>query len=219
LGFDPEITMRRTSIERVGEDLAVMRRAMGFGFPFEWEHVWACLALALVGATVAAITLGTGISARPAVSGSTGHLAYVSLLVAPVFLVLGVMAGMARRRRAASPLFWREQRHAWTVALVIVPLYVGFVVLAVRSGLAAGTLTSTTLFLAGLFGLSAAIFDSSQRYTLGFAVSTLLAGALAPWARYERAGLLVGGWLVVGGVSTAILMARQLRNGAAHVAD
>ncbi len=210
--------MSEAKLERVREDLEVMRQAMGLRLPFEWEHVWACIAFAIVGVVIAAITSGTGISVKPAVPGSAFHLAYIGLLVVPVCLVLGVLTWVARRRREVAPLFWREHRQWWTVAAVIVPLYVGFTVWGVRNGLSAGTLTAATFFLAGLFALAAAIPDRSKRYTLGFAVSTVLAGAVTPWVGYESAGLLVGGWLVLGGISTAIVMARQLRSGGEHVA-
>ncbi len=211
--------MSDSRLDRVREDLAVMRQAVGLGLPFEWEHAWACLALACVGVTVAVITAVTGISAKPAAPGSASHLAYIGLLLVPVALALGLMATFAHRRREVAPLFWREQRHSWVAAVVIVPLYLGFTVWGVKNRLSAGTLTAATFFLAGVFSVAAAISDRGRRYTLGFGVSTMLAGAICPWVGYEGAGLLVGGWLAFGGVSTAIVMARQLRCEVKHVAD
>jgi hypothetical protein len=79
-------------------------------------------------------------------------------------------------------------------------------------------LTAATFFLAGLFMLAPAVSDRGKRYTLGYAVSTMLAGTIAPWAGYGSAGLLAGGWLVLGGLSTAVIMAWQLRGGGGHVA-
>ena len=103
------------------------------------------------------------------------------------------------------------------MVFLTIPLYIGFTVWVVKSGLSASTLTAATFFLAGLFTLAAAISDRSKRYTLGFAASTMLAGVIAPWASYESAGLLAGGWLILGGLSTAIVMAWQLRSGVEHV--
>ncbi|WP_165235191.1 hypothetical protein [Aquisphaera insulae] len=211
--------MSDSSLDRVREDLAVMRRAVGLGHPFEWEHVWACLALACVGGALAVITAVTGISVKPAAPGSASHLAYLGLLLVPVALALGLMATLGHRRKEAAPLFWREQRHSWVAAVVVVPLYVGFTIWGVKNGLAAGTLTAATFFLAGLFSVAAAVSERDRRYTLGFGLSTLLAGAICPWVGYEGAGLLVGGWLALGGVSTAIVMARQLRSGVEHATD
>ena len=44
----------------------------------------------------------------------------------------------------------------------------------------------------------------------------MLAGFVAPLATYESAGLLVGGWLFCGGLSTALMMARQFRGTSMH---
>ncbi len=71
--------MSEANLDRVREDLAVMRQAMGRGLPFEREHVWACLALVVVGVVIVAITIGTGISVKPAVPGSAAHLAWIPM--------------------------------------------------------------------------------------------------------------------------------------------
>ncbi len=172
-----------------------MKQAMGFRLPFDWEHVWACLAISAVGVVVAVITAGTNISATPVVRGSAAHWAYISLVAIPAFLVLGVMTMISRHRREVAPFFWRESRQSWFIGAVAVPLYLGFAVWLVRNGLSAGALTACTLFLSGLFPLMTAIADRSRRYFLGWGVSTVLVGAIAPLASYGSAGLLAGGWL------------------------
>jgi hypothetical protein len=205
--------MSESNLDRVREDLAAMRQALGLRPPFEREYVWLSLSLGLVGIAIAALTAWTDISARPATPGSTAHWAYIALIVTPVFLVLAVMSVIARRRKGEAPLAWRDLRVSWVVAAIALPLYLGFISWAGRTGLSAAALTAATLFLAGLFSLMAAIPDRSRWYTLGWAVSTLLAGVCAPVASYENAGLVVGGWLFLGGFSTAAIMARQLRSG------
>jgi hypothetical protein len=209
--------MSETSLEQVRGDLAVMRQALGLRLPFEWEHVWACLALSALGFAIAAITAGTNIAVTPVVRGSAAHWAYIGLLVVPVSLVLGVMSVVAWRRKGDAPFFWRENRQSWSVAAVAVPLFIGFTVWTIRSGLSAGTLTSAMLFAAGLYPLMTAVADKCSRYMLGWAVSTMLAGAAAPFAGYPGAGILAGGWLVLGGLSTAVIMAWQLRTEGKYV--
>lgn len=210
--------MSEKSLEQVREDLAVMRQALGLGLPFEREHVWTCLALSAVGMAVAAITGGTNIAATPVVRGSAAHWAYIGLLVVPVCLVLGVMTVVARCRREDAPSFWCEIRQSWAVAAIAVPLFIGFTIWTMMSGLSAGTLTAATLFLAGMYLLMTAVAGRSKRYMLGWAVSTILAGVIAPLASYESAGILAGGWLILGGLSTATIMAWQLRSVNEHVA-
>jgi hypothetical protein len=130
-----------------------------------------------------------------------------------------MLAAVAHRRKDAAPLLWWESRRAWSVAAVAVPLYVSFAAWAVSRGASAGAITASTLFLAGLFPFVGAIADSRMRHTLGWAACTMIAGLVAPSATYESAGLLVGGWLIVGGLLSAAVMAWQLRSGCEHVAD
>jgi hypothetical protein len=211
--------MSQAQVDRVREDLSVMQRVLGFRHRFGREHVWANLALALAGLVVSVITQWTGISSVPTARGSGAHWGYIGLVCLPGLLVLGMLVAVARWRKAAAPFFWWESRRALIVAAVAVPLYLGFVAWAVGRGASAGAVTASTLFLAGLFPFLAAIADKSMHYTLGWAASTMIAGLAAPSATYETAGLLVGGWLIAGGLSSAALMAWQLRNGSEHVAD
>jgi hypothetical protein len=204
--------MSKGDLDRVCEDLATMRQATGFRLPFGSEQVWVNLALAIVGIAVAALTAWTNLSTGSATPGSAAHWAYIALVVGPVLLVFGVMTVVARRRKARAPLLWRESRLSWVVAGVAVPVYLGFIVWAVKNSIPLGALTAATLFLAGLFLLMGAVTDRSRWYTLGWAVSTLLAGVCAPVATYETAGLVAGGWLLLGGLSTASIMAWQLRS-------
>jgi hypothetical protein len=86
----------------------------------------------------------------------------------------------------------------------------------VSRGAAAGTITASTLFLAGLYLLANALAARGLRHTLGWAVATMAAGLTAPSGTYQNAGLLVGGWLIAGGLSSAAVMAWQLRNRSKH---
>jgi hypothetical protein len=211
--------MSESTLERVQEDLEVVKQAMGLRRPFEWEHVWACLALGVVGLLIATITAATDIARRPVVAASQSHLAYLGLLLVPAALIMALLVALGSRRRHVAPFFWCESRRSLVVAAVIVPLYLLFAAWAARSTVAAGALTASTLFLAGLFALAGAIADPSRRHVLGFAVSTMLAGLVAPVANYESAGLLAGAWLFLGGSSTAAILAWRLRSTVAHGTD
>jgi hypothetical protein len=208
--------MSEANLDRVREDLAVMKQAIGYRLPFERGHIWVCLALAVVGIAVAALTAFTRIAAAPVTHGSVAHLTYIAALVVPVILVFAGMGLVARRRKALAPLLWRESRQSAVAAVLAVPLYVGFVIWAVWNGVAPGALTATTLFLAGLFSLMGALFEPSRKYVLGWAIATILAGAYSPLGTYDNAGIIVGGWLFLGGLSSAGIMAWQLRNRSSH---
>jgi len=208
--------MSEANLDRVREDLAVMKQALGLRLPVEREHVWVSLAVSGVGFVVAALTAFTSIAAMPVTKGSVAHFTYIALLVVPVLLAFAGMAVVAHRRKALVPLLWRESRQAGVVAAVSVPLYIGFLVWAVWNGVSAGALTAATLFLGGLFPLMGALSEPSRRYTLGWAISTMLAGACSLLGTYGNAGIIVGGWLLLGGLSTAIIISWQLRNRSLH---
>jgi hypothetical protein len=208
--------MSEANLDRVREDLAVMKQALGVRPPFEDGHVWVCLALAGVGIVVVALTLFTSIATLPVTQGSVAHLTYIALLVLPVLLVFAGVGMVANRQKALAPLLWREFRVSLFVAIIAVPLYIGFLIWAVWSGISPGAITATTLFLTGLFSLMGALSESRHRYILGWAIATLLAGACSPLGTYSSAGILVGGWLFLGGLLTAGLMAWQLRKGGGY---
>jgi hypothetical protein len=204
--------MSEVKLDRVREDLAVMKQALGLRPPFEREHVWINLALAAVGLIVAALTAFTSVAAVPATPGSAGQFAYLALLVVPVLVGFAGLAVLAYRRKADAPLLWRESRQSAVLAVVAAPLYIGFLIWAVWLGVSPGALTTATLFLAGLFSLLGALADPRRRFALGWGIATLLAGAGSPLGSYGNAGILVGGWLLLGGLSTAGLLSWHLRN-------
>jgi hypothetical protein len=169
-----------------------------------------------VGIVVAAITAFTSIATLPVTQGSVAHLTYIASLVIPVLLVFSDMAVVAHRRKALAPLLWRDTRKSAVVAVVAAPLYIGFLVWAVWNGVSPSALTAATLFLAGLFSLMGALSEPSRRYVLGWAISTMLIGACSPLGTYGNAGIMVGAWLLLGGLSTAGIMSWQLRSGSGH---
>jgi hypothetical protein len=207
--------MSDPKLDRVREDLQVMKQALGLHSPVERAHVWINLGLAAAGTFVATLTAFTNVAAVPATPGWPSHVAYLALLVVPVLLAFTGLAVAAQRRKAHAPLLWRESRQAAISAVVAVPLYLGFLAWAARHGVSPGALTAATLFLAGLFALLRALSEPACKFALGWAVATLLAGACAPLAAYQSAGILVGGWLLLGGLSTAAILSWQLWQGSA----
>lgn len=203
--------MSANELSRVEDDLAAMRVALGFRLPFEWEHVWTNLALAVVGTVIAALTEWTDVSAVPSARGSVRHWTYIGLVLVPPLCVLGTLGLVAHRRKNTAPQSWRESRRAWPVAAVAAALYLGFTAWAFHRGASAGATTAATLFLAGLLPFASALVNKGLYHSLGWAVATILAGFAALSATYETAGLVVGGWLIAGGLASAAIAASQLR--------
>jgi hypothetical protein len=178
--------------------------------PFAREHVVIHLAFAVFGILVASLTLGSGVARVPARGGPS--IVYLALMVAPVLAVFVALASGALHRRSQSRLSWRETRRSALLPLVAVPLYAGFVFWIMRRETSPAFLTAATFFLWGLISFVSALPDRSRWYSLGWAAATMLAGFFAPLVSYERAGVLVGAWLLCGGLSTALTMVLQLRD-------
>lgn len=171
--------------------------------------IWACLALAGIGMLLAGATACTDLAVKPARPGTPGHLAYIAALVLPVALALGVMAGLSHRRQVADPRSWGETWRELKIAALVGPPWLGFLLVGHLFGLGTAALTASSFFLAGLFVLRKALHPV-HRHTLGWAVSTLLAGCNCLLVgNYETAGFIAGGWLAAGGLSTVALLALQ----------
>jgi hypothetical protein len=200
-------------LDRVREDLALMKQAVGLRPPYERDQLWTNLAMAGLGVLIAVITVCTQPTTTPPVRGSAQHLAGVAAIVIPGLIAVAALTAVSYRRRAHAPLLWRENRQSGMVVAVVAPLYVGFVVWAARHGVSAGAISIATLFLFGLFMLVSALTDQHRRFWLGWAVATMLAGVCAPLTSHAAAGYLIGGWILLGGLSTAALVAWELRRG------
>ncbi|HEY1599589.1 MAG TPA: hypothetical protein VGG64_08310 [Pirellulales bacterium] len=207
--------MSDAKLDRVREDLAVMKQVVGLRQPCERDQLWTNLALAGLGVIIAVVTACTQGSTTPPVRGSLQHLASVAAIVVPGLIAVATLTAVSYRRREQAPVSWRENRQSGIVVAVITPLYVGFVVWAARQGVSASAISIATLFLFGLFMLVSAMTDRNRRFSLGWAVATMLAGAFAPLTPHAATGYLIGGWILLGGLLTAALVAWELRRGGA----
>jgi hypothetical protein len=206
-----EENMSDADLNRVKEDLAIVKQAMGMHSSHQPQQLWANLSLAGLGLIIAAVTAFTGIAAQPVVQGSVAHLGYVALIVGPFLIAFLIMATFARSERSTAVLPWLEYRRSLVAAAVAVPVFIGFVIWAARHGMSVSTITAATLFLAGLFPLLSVLVDPRRLYIFGWALSTMLAGIIAPLCSYQSAGILAGVWLFCGGLSTAGIMAWQAK--------
>ncbi len=203
--------MSNANVDRVREDLAVMRQALGKQLPYGPKQVRDSLILAIAGAAIAAITALSGIAALPAVPGSPRNLLYGAVIVAPVMLLFFAGAAAAYRRKATQPLQWRDMRRALVTTVLFIPAF--FVILhwSAKNGQSVGTFINAGVIFSGLLWLFGAFCDERYRHYWGWGVSTLLFGAIMPLGGYQTAGIFTGCWLLLGGLSTAGIMAWQLR--------
>jgi len=157
------------------------------------------------------ITELTGIAALPAEPGSPRNLLYGALIVLPVLLLFFAGGATAYCRKARRPLEWREMRKGLVVFALGLPLFFVFLHWSARNGQPVATFINAGVVFSGLFWLFGAFYDESYRHYWGWGISTLLFGAMMPLGSYQTAGIFAGCWLLLGGLSTAGIMAWQLR--------
>ncbi len=204
-------------VYRVQEDLAIVKQAMGLHPTYDPRQLWTNVGLAALGLIIGGVTAFTEISSQPVVRGSVKHLLYIALTIFPIGLVLLGLAIELRRQKKLAVYPWLTAKQSLVAAAIAIPVYLGFVGWGLSKGLSAGTITATTFFIVGLLLLLNSLNDARRRYFLGWAVSTIIAGFVAPLCNYQTAGILAGLWLVCGGLSTAAIVAWRLRlSGAAN---
>ena len=199
--------MNHTEIDRVRDDLAMMKQAAGVGLPVGRPDVCLSLAWAAAGLPLAAW----------AVYAPPEPMAFGLLLVIPSLGVLALSAFVAKkyhRDRGQAPAPWREHRFQWIAAGVLTPVFGGFVAWSIVRGLSPEAMTVTALFMAGLGMLVLPIVDRTRLFYLGWAVSTMLFAVTAPLLGQRYFGVLVGGWLVLSGLSAAGIMGWQIHRSA-----
>jgi len=211
--------MSNSGVDRVREDLAVIRQALGKQRSYGPKQVRDSLILALAGAVIAAITGLTGIATLPAEPGSPRNLLYGALIVAPVLLLFFAGGATAYRRKAVHPLEWRDMRKGLVAFVLGLPLFFVFLHWSTRNGQPVATFINAGVVFSGLIWLYGAFYDERYRHYWGWGISTLLFGAIMPLGSYQTAGVFAGCWLLLGGLSTAGIMAWQLRKDCTHGND
>jgi hypothetical protein len=111
--------MSDAKLDRVREDLAVMKQVVGLRQPCERDQLWTNLALAGLGVIIAVVTACTQGSATPPVRGSLQHLASVAAIVVPGLIAVATLTAVSYRRREQAPVSWRENRQSGIVVALL----------------------------------------------------------------------------------------------------
>src|SRR5262249_3503413 len=143
------INATHADVQRVQEDLAIVKQAMGMPARHEPRQVWGNAGLAACGAVIATVTAYSGIASEPIVRGSINHWLYVALITFPIGLALLGLAIELRRRKQLATLSSRATKQSMVAAAIALPCYFGFVGWGLSKGLSADTITATTFFVVG----------------------------------------------------------------------
>ncbi|MHC4443906.1 MAG: hypothetical protein ACYTBZ_26615 [Planctomycetota bacterium] len=194
--------MSEAEMERLRNDLATMKHAVGVGLPFGREDIWANLAYAGAGFLVAGWLI-------------FGPAAYAWLSFVPFILVAALLAPMGIKRSREirkNPARVRELRYKGRIGLVVWLLVGVFLICSYIYGVPIETRISAIAFFLGLCILIFPLIDRTRFYYVGAAVATLLLGIFYPLCSRRGFGYIVlCGWVIVSCLSAAAIMTWQLR--------
>jgi hypothetical protein len=195
--------VNETDLNRVREDLAVIRQAAGTELPFNQQDVWIMTSVACVaGGTIVCI-------------GWWVPWEYRWVALFPVTLLMGVWFSLARssyRGRAAEPARWRETRFGMTTLYVLMPGVIGFMLLEKAVGMSWAAVSATAMFFLGFGTAQIAVLDRTRRHYFASALSFMAFGlALSFCKSYQAAAVGAGAMLMTAALFTAVIQLWQLR--------
>jgi hypothetical protein len=213
------IVMPPEPLQRVQEDLATVKAALGTELPYDRSHVVMYLIGAGLGVILAAtVLLGLEAQVRLIVG------AYIGLML----LAWAVQVRHLRARRDAAPARWRWGRKETAASLVAIVLLIGYVAWVATLARWRGqwgtreafALASAICFFLGVGGCAWVAADRRRWHLLGAAAALLIGGPLMPLcATREHFYLLLGAMCLAGGLASGLLLWWQLRRGEVHYAD
>ena len=188
-------------IDRVKEDIEVIKEAAGLELPFGWEDVWLNVYLIPVGVWLAIW------SVLPFELSRLWRILPVAV-VAPVFVFLRIRY---RQSTGRSPV--RRRQYSAVLAVPVLGLMAfGYLVWVVRSGHDFGFAVGGMWFFAGLVLTIFAFIERGRLYYLGWAIPMILCGVtISIWPTLNVLETNVGYVLVVASSITAVIQAHQLK--------
>jgi hypothetical protein len=194
--------MSKSDLERVENDIEIIKEAAGLQLPFGWEDVWLNVYLIPVGVWLAIWGF------LPYQLSSIWRILPVSVL-AIVYVFLRVKY---RRSTGRSPV----RRRGYSIVLFLTPILglcaFGYLVWVVRSGHDFVFAVGGMCFFAGLMLLIFAFAQPGQLFNLGWAIPIILCGiAMTIWPTLNILETNVGIVLIVASSATAMIQAHQLK--------
>ncbi len=194
--------MNDAGLDRVRQDLKVMKQAAGTELPFGREDLkWGWIDGLMFVPLAAWAWLGPG--------------TYMSLAII-LSLLATLPGGWAFRRnrlrqRDRHPSRWREQRLGTMVVLGAVPLCCLIWVWAIANGTPPNTMVGLVLAVGGGVFTFIGLFSRIRRYMIGMGVATIACGLVMPGATDRQVGLAMALMFIVVAPVSTVIAAWQLR--------
>jgi hypothetical protein len=194
--------MNDVGLDRVREDLEVMKQAAGTELPFGREDLkWGWIDGLVFVPLAAWAWFGPG--------------TYMSLAI--VLSLLATLPGgwamrrKHRRQRDRHPSRWRGQRHATLLLLGAGPLTCVIWVWAIANGTPVNTMVGLVLAVGGGVAIFVGLFVRGRRYLIGMGIAMIACGLVMPGATDRQVGLAMALMFIVGATASTAIAAWQLR--------
>ena len=194
--------MSKQELERVKEDIEIIKEAAGLELPFGWEDVWLSIYL---------IPVGVWLAIWKFLPFQLSRLWRV-IPVTVIFIVYVLLRIKYRRSTGRSPV----RRRGYSVGLFLTPVLGlcagGYIVWVIRSGRDFVSAVGGMCFFMGLMLLIFAFAERGRLFYLGWAIPVILFGiATTIWPGLSVLEMNVGILCVTASSSTAIIQAYQLK--------
>ena len=194
--------MSKQELERIKEDIEIIKEAAGLELPFGWEDVWLSIYL---------IPVGVWLAIWRFLPFQLSRLWRV-LPVAVLGIVYVFLRIKYRRSTGRSPV----RRRGYSVVLFLTPISglcaFGYLVWVIRSGRDFVSAVGGMCFFMGLMLLIFAFAERGRLFYLGWAIPVILFGiATTIWPGLSILEMNVGILCVAASLSTAIIQAYQLK--------
>jgi hypothetical protein len=194
--------MSKQELERIKEDIEIIKEAAGLELSFGWEDVWLSIYLIPVGVWLAIWRFLPFQLSR----------IWRILPVTVIFIVYVLLRIKYRRSTGRSPV----RRRGYSVVLFLTPVLGlcagGYIVWVIRSGRDFVFAVGGMWFFAGLMLLIFAFAERGRLYYLGWAIPVILFGiSITIWPELNMLEMNVGIMLIAASSVTAVIQAYQLK--------
>lgn len=203
--------MSQPELDRVRQDLATMKRAVGLDLSFDRADVWRNTGVGFWGA-LTAFWVGFGPQTYPL---------WMPLLWLPLCVGPGLWMKWTSHH-GGLPRVWATRQPAarkivWTVAMVAVLLFLRY---ATAQGIPKHVCSAVVVFAVSAVGIGEALTDRTRRHYLGFGIPGLLTGiALLFCSDLHAQKLAAAVGIALFGVTTAGIQIGQLWTRGRHAGD